>query len=88
MTTVLHHDTPEVPAQDTPARGPRVEVERVDALDCTDTAFWRIGTHLTCNYHRLEVASALWGADARLPMFEVDPTAGYVCGERFPEVVA
>jgi hypothetical protein len=39
-----------------------------------------------CDYHRLEVAHALWEADARQPMFDVEASLGHRCGETFPEV--
>jgi hypothetical protein len=51
---------------------PVEQVERLDALNCNLTATDRIGDRLTCATHKLEVARALWNADARQPMFNVD----------------
>lgn len=82
MTAVMHHDTPEVPS----VKGPRAEVERVDALDCHAPAGHRIGDRLVCTYHRLEVLHAYWETDSNLALFDVDETAGYRCGETYPAV--
>lgn len=82
MTAMMHHDTPEAPA----VKGPRVEVERVDALDCRAPAGHRIGNRLVCTTHRLEVLHAYWETDANLALFDVDETAGYRCGETYPAV--
>jgi hypothetical protein len=90
MITYQPTDTAE--AQQDPAPVTRVyghpleQVARVDALDCQDTATYRIGDRLVCDYHRLEVAHALWEADARQPMFDVEASLGHRCGETFPEV--
>lgn len=65
---------------------PTAEVVRVDALDCRAPAGHRIGDHLVCGYHRLEVLHAYWETDSNLALFEVDETAGFVCGETYPGV--
>lgn len=77
--------------QDDPAvthlySNPHAGVERVDALDCQAPAAYRIGTHLICDTHRLEVVRAYWECDASLSVLEVDETAGYRCGEVYPAV--
>ena len=56
---------------------PVAQVERLDALNCNRTATDRIGNRLTCATHKLEVARALWNADARQPMFNVDEVEAY-----------
>lgn len=53
---------------------PTAQVERLDALNCSQTATSRIGDRLTCATHKLEVARALWNADARRPVFDIDDT--------------
>lgn len=55
-----------------PVRGPRAAIERIDALDCDVLATCRIGIRLSCETHRHEVASAIWNADPRPAMFDVD----------------
>jgi len=72
---------------------PVEQVERLDALNCDQTATDRIGNRLTCSTHKLEVARALWNADARRPVFEVDEAeareSDLRCGGTYqPRVVA
>lgn len=82
----------DVPAEETseapkPVYGhPLDEVHRVDALDCDAPAWHRVGDRLVCEYHRLEVLHAYWEADSSVPLFTVDETAGYRCGETYPAV--
>lgn len=90
---MITYDTTEAPqAQQDPAPVTRVyghpldEVHRVDALDCDAPAWHRVGDRLVCEYHRLEVLHAYWEADSSVPLFTVDETAGYRCGETYPAV--
>lgn len=76
----------EAPAVTPIYTNPHAGVERVDALDCQAPAAHRIGDHLVCTTHRLEVLHAYWETDSNLALFDVDEAAGYRCGETYPAV--
>lgn len=71
-----------------PARGPRAEVERVDALSCTAAAVERVGDHCVCADHQREVRLAYWGTDANLILRKILPNEYFQCGDVYsaPEV--
>lgn len=86
MAAVMHHDTPDAPAL--PVRGPRAEVERVDALSCDAPAISRIGDHCVCVNHEVEVRLAYWGTDANLRVSVIAANEYFQCGDVYsaPEV--
>ena len=68
---------------------PVEQVERVDAIDCEATGTRRVGDHISCETHYLEVARAMWNADPRYPLRDLEPSEEYRCGDRYaPKVVA
>lgn len=97
MTTVLDTWTPRADAVPEPApqpepwspaepyppepQGPRVEVDRVDALDCEGPAAHRVGLRYVCQIHYWEVLTAYWECDSSLVLQHLTESGGHHCGD-------
>jgi hypothetical protein len=79
MTVLMHLDVPEVPEAPV-VKGPRAEVDRVDALNCEAGGLHDVGGRVVCEDHHYEVLRAYWAADANLILHHYDEERG-ICGD-------
>lgn len=73
--------SPVRPVPPYPPDGPRVEADRVDALDCRAGAAHRVGLRYVCETHYLEVLHAYWACDASLALQHLTGPGGHRCGD-------